>query len=91
MHTRRRRSDVITVSVVVSAVQNLQQRTVCGAWSVEDKLYIVMELVEGATLAEHFASLKEKRQKFSESRIWNIFVQVSQTAFTVTDPFFYTI
>jgi len=49
-------------------------------WSVntEDKLYIIMELVEGATLGEHFASLKEKRQKFSESRIWNIFFQVSR-------------
>ena len=45
-------------------------------FSVDDKLYIVMELIEGATLAEHFASLKEKRQKFSESRIWNIFLQV---------------
>ena len=43
---------------------------------VEDKLYIVMELIDGATLAEHFASLKEKQQKFTESRIWNIFLQV---------------
>jgi len=42
----------------------------------DDKLYIVMELIEGATLAEHFASLKEKRQQFTESRIWNIFLQV---------------
>ena len=44
--------------------------------SLEDRLYIVMELIEGATLAEHFASLKEKRQKFSESRVWDIFLQV---------------
>jgi len=47
-----------------------------GGPCVEDKLYIVMELIEGATLAEHFSSLKEKQQKFSESRIWNIFLQV---------------
>jgi len=57
-----------------------ERLSVCG-WSgvlcIEDKLYIVMELIEGATLAEHFASLKEKQQKFSESRIWNIFLQVS--------------
>ncbi|XP_016319803.1 serine/threonine-protein kinase Nek10 [Sinocyclocheilus anshuiensis] len=41
-----------------------------------DKLYIVMELIEGAPLAEHFSSLKEKRQTFTEERIWNIFIQI---------------
>ncbi|XP_042371700.1 serine/threonine-protein kinase Nek10-like, partial [Plectropomus leopardus] len=40
-----------------------------------DKLYIVMELIEGVPLAEHFNSLKEKLQKFTEDRIWNIFIQ----------------
>jgi len=47
-----------------------------GGLCVDDKLYIVMELIEGATLAEHVASLKEKQRNFSESRIWNIFTQV---------------
>ncbi|XP_053343859.1 serine/threonine-protein kinase Nek10 [Clarias gariepinus] len=41
-----------------------------------DKLYIVMELVEGAPLAEHFSSLKEKQQTFTEERVWNIFIQM---------------
>ncbi|CAM4696395.1 unnamed protein product [Leuciscus chuanchicus] len=41
-----------------------------------DKLYIVMELIEGAPLAEHFNSLKEKRQTFTEERVWNIFIQI---------------
>ncbi|XP_059423113.1 serine/threonine-protein kinase Nek10 [Carassius carassius] len=41
-----------------------------------DKLYIVMELIEGAPLAEHFSSLKEKRQTFTEERVWNIFIQI---------------
>ncbi|XP_034029524.1 serine/threonine-protein kinase Nek10 [Thalassophryne amazonica] len=41
-----------------------------------EKLYIVMELIEGVSLAEHFNSLKEKQQKFTEERIWNIFVQM---------------
>jgi len=50
----------------------------CVCVCVDDKLYIVMELIEGATLAEHFASLKEKQQKFTESRIWSIFLQVYQ-------------
>lgn len=42
-----------------------------------EKLYIVMELIEGVTLAEHLVSLKEKHQKFSEDRLWNIFIQVT--------------
>lgn len=41
-----------------------------------DRLYIVMELIEGAPLGEHFHSLKEKQQLFSEDRIWNIFIQL---------------
>lgn len=42
----------------------------------EQKLYIVMELIEGAPIGEHFNSLKEKNMKFPEDRIWNIFMQV---------------
>uniref|UniRef100_A0A3B4XU28 NIMA related kinase 10 n=1 Tax=Seriola lalandi dorsalis TaxID=1841481 RepID=A0A3B4XU28_SERLL len=42
----------------------------------QDKLYIVMELIEGVPLAEHFNSLKEKQQQFTEDRIWNIFMQM---------------
>ncbi|KAJ8415933.1 hypothetical protein AAFF_G00404900 [Aldrovandia affinis] len=41
-----------------------------------DRLYIVMELIEGASLAEHFTSLKEKQQQFTEERVWNIFIQM---------------
>ncbi|XP_071803322.1 serine/threonine-protein kinase Nek10-like isoform X1 [Asterias amurensis] len=41
-----------------------------------DNLYIVMELIEGAPLYEHFNSLKEKGERFSEERIWNIFIQI---------------
>ncbi|KAG8430251.1 hypothetical protein GDO86_018152, partial [Hymenochirus boettgeri] len=41
-----------------------------------DKLYIVMELIDGAPLGEHFKSLKEKKQIFSEEQIWNIFIQL---------------
>ncbi|XP_074508974.1 serine/threonine-protein kinase Nek10 [Sebastes fasciatus] len=41
-----------------------------------DRLYIVMELIEGAPLAEHLNSLKEKQQKFTEDRLWNIFIQM---------------
>ncbi|XP_068530529.1 serine/threonine-protein kinase Nek10 [Anas acuta] len=41
-----------------------------------DKLYIVMELIDGVPLGEHFNSLKEKQQRFTEERIWHIFIQL---------------
>ncbi|XP_030606553.1 serine/threonine-protein kinase Nek10 [Archocentrus centrarchus] len=41
-----------------------------------DRLYIVMELIEGVPLAEHLNSLKEKQQQFTEDRLWNIFIQM---------------
>ncbi|XP_074006435.1 serine/threonine-protein kinase Nek10 isoform X1 [Numenius arquata] len=41
-----------------------------------DRLYIVMELIEGVPLGEHFHSLKEKKQQFTEERIWHIFIQL---------------
>ncbi|XP_014665011.1 PREDICTED: serine/threonine-protein kinase Nek10-like [Priapulus caudatus] len=45
-------------------------------FSDRNQLFILMELIEGAPLAEHFSSLKEKAQRFSEERIWNIFTQM---------------
>lgn len=42
----------------------------------DDKLYIVMEYIEGAHLGEHFNSLKEKNDRFQEGRIWNILLQL---------------
>lgn len=41
-----------------------------------ERLYIVMELIEGAPLAEHFNSLKEKKETFPETRVWDILMQV---------------
>ncbi|NXP18297.1 NEK10 kinase, partial [Scytalopus superciliaris] len=41
-----------------------------------DRLYIVMELIEGVPLGEHFHSLKEKQEQFTEDRIWHIFIQL---------------
>ncbi|XP_069716167.1 serine/threonine-protein kinase Nek10-like [Phaenicophaeus curvirostris] len=41
-----------------------------------DRLYIVMELIEGVPLGEHFNSLKEKQKQFTEERIWHIFIQL---------------
>nr|XP_049585588.1 serine/threonine-protein kinase Nek10 isoform X4 [Syngnathus scovelli] len=42
----------------------------------DDKLYIVMELIEGVPLLERCNSLKEKQQSFTEEQIWNIFIQM---------------
>ena len=53
----------------------------CFILITEDKLFVIMELVEGAPLGEHFNSLKEKGTKFSEERIWHIFIQVQNCAF----------
>ncbi|NXU79493.1 NEK10 kinase, partial [Oreotrochilus melanogaster] len=41
-----------------------------------DRLYIIMELIEGVPLGDHFHSLKEKQQLFTEERIWHIFIQL---------------
>ncbi|CAB1333417.1 unnamed protein product [Coregonus sp. 'balchen'] len=41
-----------------------------------DRLYIVMELIKGVPLWDHFNSLKEKEQQFTEERLWNIFIQM---------------
>jgi len=37
-----------------------------------------MELIEGASLQEHFTSLKEKKEKgMGEARLWKVFIQVN--------------
>ena len=60
-----------------SCTSTLTLTICCSLCSVaEDKLYVVMELIEGAPLGEHFNSLKEKGTRFSEERIWHIFIQV---------------
>eukprot|EP00731_Ephydatia_muelleri_P008723 Em0004g1061a len=41
-------------------------------------LYIVMELLEGAPLIDHIVVLREKRERFSEARMWRIFGQLIQ-------------
>nr|XP_015805285.2 serine/threonine-protein kinase Nek10 [Nothobranchius furzeri] len=41
-----------------------------------EKLYIVMELIEGVPLAQHLNSLKEKQQQFTEDRLWSLFIQM---------------
>ncbi|ELU13080.1 hypothetical protein CAPTEDRAFT_200137 [Capitella teleta] len=42
----------------------------------QEKLYIVMELIEGAPIGDHFKSLEEKKARFTEDQIWNIFIQL---------------
>ncbi|XP_065896487.1 serine/threonine-protein kinase Nek10-like isoform X2 [Dysidea avara] len=39
-------------------------------------LYIIMELIDGASLLQYCNSLKEKNKSFSEDRIWKIFTQL---------------
>lgn len=41
-----------------------------------NSLFIIMELVEGATLLDHITSHQEKGTFLTEDRIWHIFCQV---------------
>lgn len=51
-------------------------RLTCISLTVDAKLYILMDLIDGAPLKEHINSVREKKQNFSESRIWNVLIQV---------------
>ena len=35
-----------------------------------------MELLEGAPLSDHVSSLAERRSRFSEERVWKLYVQL---------------
>eukprot|EP00002_Diphylleia_rotans_P032632 TRINITY_DN6865_c0_g1_i1.p1 TRINITY_DN6865_c0_g1~~TRINITY_DN6865_c0_g1_i1.p1 ORF type:complete len:679 (-),score=129.85 TRINITY_DN6865_c0_g1_i1:16-2052(-) len=41
-----------------------------------DHLYIIMELVDGASLLDHLNSLKEKGLRMEEGKMWKIFTQI---------------
>ena len=41
-----------------------------------DHVYIIMELLEGAPLSDHISSLTERGSKFSEVRLWKLFMQL---------------
>ena len=41
-----------------------------------DNLYIVMELIDGEPLSQHVRTLREKKEFWSEEKIWNIFIQI---------------
>lgn len=43
-----------------------------------DRMYIVMQLVEGASLQDHLGTLQDKGRTMDEPRIWVIFVQLCQ-------------
>ena len=50
-------------------------------------LYIVMELIEGASLCDCLTSMAEKKERFEEDRIWRIFTQVSPSASSIVEHF----
>uniref|UniRef100_A0A8C8BIS3 NIMA related kinase 10 n=1 Tax=Otus sunia TaxID=257818 RepID=A0A8C8BIS3_9STRI len=61
-----------SVKTIVSELTIIKEQAFCKYVI----LYIVMELIEGVPLGEHFHSLKEKQQQFTEERIWHIFIQL---------------
>ena len=42
----------------------------------DDKLYIVMELIAGSSLQDYLSLLKETNRKMIEDNIWRVFVQL---------------
>ncbi|KAA0190844.1 Kinase domain protein [Fasciolopsis buskii] len=42
----------------------------------DEKLYIVMEMLEGLSLTDLIISMKDKQEYFEESRVWHIFTQL---------------
>uniref|UniRef100_A0AAZ3S915 Protein kinase domain-containing protein n=1 Tax=Oncorhynchus tshawytscha TaxID=74940 RepID=A0AAZ3S915_ONCTS len=72
------------VEKIVSELTIIKEQVSIGSLSARyssscltrDRLYIVMELIEGVPLWDHFNSLKEKEQQFTEERLWNIFIQM---------------
>eukprot|EP00826_Nyctotherus_ovalis_P059872 TRINITY_DN8364_c0_g1_i12.p1 TRINITY_DN8364_c0_g1~~TRINITY_DN8364_c0_g1_i12.p1 ORF type:complete len:388 (-),score=118.85 TRINITY_DN8364_c0_g1_i12:132-1295(-) len=44
----------------------------------EDYLYIIIELIDGMTLAEYIASVSEKHQTIPEEEVWSIFIQLCE-------------
>ena len=42
-----------------------------------ENVYIIMELLEGYSLADYVLSQSEKKHRIKESTIWSIFVQLS--------------
>jgi serine/threonine protein kinase len=43
-----------------------------------DRVFIVMQLIEGASLQDHLNSLADKGRTMDEPRVWDIFVQIAQ-------------
>lgn len=44
--------------------------------SLDDKLYIVMELIAGSSLQDYLSLLKETTRKMNEENIWKVFIQL---------------
>ncbi|VDP80771.1 unnamed protein product [Echinostoma caproni] len=42
----------------------------------DEKLYIVMEMLDGLSLTELIGSMRDKGERFAESRVWHIFIQL---------------
>jgi serine/threonine protein kinase len=41
-----------------------------------DSLFIVMELIDGTPLSQHFRTLKEKKENWCEDKVWTLFIQI---------------
>ena len=44
---------------------------------IDHRLYILMDLIDGASLKEHITSLKEKNLRFGVDRVWSVVIQMT--------------
>ncbi|XP_076326720.1 serine/threonine-protein kinase Nek10-like isoform X2 [Tachypleus tridentatus] len=69
------------VSEVNIAREQLRHSNIVQYWKVfteNEKLYIVMDLIEGLSLNEVVNSMKEKEEMFLEEKIWKLLIQLIQ-------------
>ena len=68
---------VLQVKIIAGKLRHPNVVRYYSSFAHNDCLYIIMELIEGASLQDHFNALLEKGEtSLDENRIWKIFVQV---------------
>ena len=74
-------SHMMSVALIaqVRILQSLNHPNVVRYYDVfegDGRVYLLMQLVEGATLQEVVESESEKSHRFTEERLWHVFIQL---------------
>eukprot|EP00055_Hartaetosiga_balthica_P013046 m.65389 g.65389 ORF g.65389 m.65389 type:complete len:1455 (+) comp8151_c1_seq1:983-5347(+) len=65
------------VSMIKGGLQHPNVVRYDTSFVMDQTLFIIMEMVDGASLQDHFNAFVEKHKTIEETRIWRIFVQIS--------------